>query len=146
MASVTFDAGLGKVITIIGGIDPDAVMKDTWGHLAPKAKRDHAGRILFGVTAYGGQSHILINMDFPSLPDSPWLYEDVNDYLDSLLGDDTLEQGAVYVWTGVYRVQRRRGYGQFTGKCERVFSLAAEREADAVIAAAVQTLMDKEDA
>jgi hypothetical protein len=65
-----------------------AVLKDTWGHLAPVRGKSYRGYIVFTKTAYGDLS--IVDSDFNNLPDSPWLFDAMNDFVfadcDSLIG------------------------------------------------------------
>lgn len=58
----------------------EAVLRDTWGHLAPEA----GGKVYFGTIVYTHTEwghYELISMDFGSLGSSPWLYDAMNDFI-----------------------------------------------------------------
>lgn len=87
-----------------------AVYKATWGHLAPKRNRIYQGYIVFSISAFGDM--VVIDADFAGLPDSPWLYDAVNDFA---FEDNALVHGAVYRFTGTFRNYR------FTGTREALY-------------------------
>lgn len=88
------------------GIDPEAVREDTWGHLRTQSNAWHPGVIVFAESAYGGE-RVILHADFgDGVPDSPWFYEHVHEWL---WGQDA-EPGALYTFTGWYRVGRSGAY------------------------------------
>lgn len=69
------------------------VMQDTWGHLAPKKGRSYKGWMIW---AYGGYGDIiLLDADFKKLSDSPWLYEQMQEYI-----SENLNGEGIYKWEG----------------------------------------------
>lgn len=87
------------------------VMSDTWGHLAPEKGRTYHGTILFTHGEYG--DIVPIKARFDDLPDSPWFFDDLNDFL---FGLDT-QAGTVYRFEGSYC---RQGAPQFVGDIRAV--------------------------
>lgn len=84
------------------------VMDDTWGHLKPKTATTYEGWILYCVGGYGDV--VSIASDFAGLASSPWLYEDLHDFL----GDNGEERGFIYIWEGTYcRARGSKFMGQF---------------------------------
>jgi hypothetical protein len=89
------------------------VMADTWGHLGPEPRRAYRGSLVFVTSEYGGDRTI-VRTNFPDLPDSPWFYEDMNEWMftDKLL---KLREGGVYEFTGTY-TKRKNGTFHFKGR------------------------------
>jgi len=86
----------------------ESVMEATWGHLAPKKRKTYRGYIVFTHSIYGDILNIA--NDFGELPDSPWFFQAMMDFICS---QDT-EQGCVYRFDGTFR-----NY-QFTGTARKV--------------------------
>jgi len=84
------------------------VRQDTWGHLKPKDHTSYEGFILYTLGEYGDL--VVIQSDFGGLDSSPWLYEDIHDFI----GDNGEEDGHVYLWQGTY--SRNRGGKKFRGQ------------------------------
>lgn len=85
------------------------VMQETWGHLAPKKGKTYTGRIVYTMGVYDGGdiNPTIIVCDFPGLPDSPWFYEHLGDFIDSISWEPARdypkrqghgEVGCVYEW------------------------------------------------
>lgn len=85
------------------------VMAQTWGHLAPEAGKRYSGTILFTQTEYG--QLVPIRSDFKDLPDSPWFFEHLNDFV----ANEATVPGAVCRFRGTY-VTFKNGNHRFTGK------------------------------
>lgn len=83
------------------------VMQQTWGHLAPRKNKTYAGRIVFALGCYdcGELNPTPLACDFPGLDDSPWFYDALIEFLESLGG----EAGDVYQWTGFFRNYEFKG-------------------------------------
>ena len=56
-----------------------AVMHNTWGHLAPRAKVRHKGYIIFSKTCY--RQEVVIESEFSGLSDSPWYYDALHEFI-----------------------------------------------------------------
>lgn len=104
-----------SILLTVVGPDPGQVMEGTWGHLAPEPRRRYDGAIVFAVSYYTGQGSMIVDVDFPGLPSSPWFYEALCDWLD----DQEQPEGAVYRFTGSY-MRYRNGSSKFTGSIKRV--------------------------
>jgi hypothetical protein len=76
------------------------VMSETFGHLAPKTDRAYSGTILFIHGEYGDD--VPLRVDFPDLPDSPWFFEGMCDFILDHGDDGDHESGKVFRWTGLY--------------------------------------------
>ncbi len=72
------------------------VMKDTWGHLRP-APGSVPGYMLAACSVYNSGERLLINAEFPGVPDSPWLYDAMINAVESA----DMEEGTVYRFDGV---------------------------------------------
>lgn len=88
------------------------VMNATWGHLAAKRSVKHRGYILFAAGEYGDL--ICIKSMFKNVPDSPWFYQHVHDFIFKKAGKRE-QRGKVFRFDGHYRVCLN-GVGQFIGK------------------------------
>ena len=78
--------------------------KNTWGHLAPEQNKTYRGYIVFTLTVYGDMT--IIDSDFGELPDSPWLFDAMNEFV---FDDRSLPEGAVFRWEGTFRNYRFNG-------------------------------------
>ncbi len=74
------------------------VMQDTWGHLAPKQGQKYTGFFTFAVGCYGGLSPEVLSCWFKGLPDSPWFFSALQDYIFTL----DMEAGLVYRFDGCF--------------------------------------------
>lgn len=63
----------------IAAMQRAAVEAATFGHLAPKPQQTYDCRIVFAQGEYGDT--IPVSVRSPGLPDSPWFFEDMMDYL-----------------------------------------------------------------
>jgi hypothetical protein len=81
------------------------VLKDTWGHLAPKRNKTHRGFIVFTITTYGNME--MIDNGFDGLPDSPWLFDAMQEFAFS--DWENLEHGTVYRFDGTFRNYEFKG-------------------------------------
>jgi hypothetical protein len=102
---------LGDAFAVSDAFYAAQVQADTWGHLAPKA-RAYPGVLTFARSEYNSGERVLLSARFEGLDDSPWLYDDLMDWLEDR---DDLEEGAVYRWTGTYR-KFKNGGCRFSGK------------------------------
>lgn len=91
---------------------------ETFGHLAPKLRKQYEGWVLFVLTAFGDTC--IIDFEFSGLESSPWFNVDIldliSDYTDSL--PDTKMYG-VYEYNGTYR-KFKNGSFRFNGKIEEI--------------------------
>lgn len=56
------------------------VMHQTWGHLEQRRGEVQTGWFVFSIAAYEG-THVILDSDWGALPDSPGLYEAMQDYI-----------------------------------------------------------------
>jgi len=85
------------------------VLQQTWGHQAPEANQKYPVTILF---CYGDYGDIIpIKVDQGDLPDSPWFFDQMNDFI----AEKATEQGKVYRFTGTYEMFKN-GNCRFSGK------------------------------
>lgn len=77
------------------------VLEATWGHLAPRKNKTYPGHIVFALGCYdcGHLNPTPLTCEFKGLDDSPWFYEAVIEFLQSLGG----KAGDVYRWQGNFR-------------------------------------------
>jgi hypothetical protein len=85
------------------------VMGETWGHLAPKPRNAYRGSILFAQSEYGDL--VALRTDFPDLPDSPWLFNDIMEFICAA----KTEAGGIYEFEGTY-TRRKNGTHHFKGR------------------------------
>lgn len=81
----------------------------TWGHLAPEPSRKYQGCIIVAQGCYGDL--IVVRDNFDGLPNSPWYYDDLSDFLMSL--PPGLKTG-LYQFRGWYK-KYKNGRGRFGG-------------------------------
>ena len=74
----------------------EAVMENTWGHLAPRRNIQHKGLMLFARSEYGDL--VILNSAFAGLDDSPWLFQAMMDFV----CENTPAPG-IYKFTGSFR-------------------------------------------
>jgi hypothetical protein len=100
------------------------VMQDTWGHLAPQQDRTYKGVVTFTVGCFGDLA--VISAEFEGLPDSPWLYEDLHQWI----WDQKPEEGKVYRFEGSYC---RDPHAQFDGELAPVDLSAVTNAPNSVV-------------
>jgi len=113
-----------EVFAPIEAVYKERVMRDTWGHLAPKRGEIYNGWILFGTNAFGSMNAQLLDAEWvcPSekMKSNPWIYEDINEYLLSKMGNKSkFKEGCVYLFTGTYRLYSN-GAHSFGGKFKHI--------------------------
>ncbi len=96
----------------------EAVMQETFGHLAPKRGKTYRGYIVFAVGCFGSDplNPIALECEFKGLDSSPWFFEAMT----TLLGELKTEAGNVYRWEGIFR-----NY-EFAGTMRKVKLVPAE--------------------
>ena len=84
------------------------VNQDTWGHFAPKKAKRYKTRIVFAIGCYesGYLNPTPICVEVENLPDSPWLYEDVMDYLQTI---GEMPEGTIWEFNGFYENRQFAG-------------------------------------
>lgn len=85
------------------------VMRQTFGHLAPIPRNAYRGSILFAHSEYGDL--VALRSDFPGLPDSPWFFSDMMEFIISA----KTEAGRIYEFEGTY-TRRKNGSHHFKGR------------------------------
>ena len=90
-----------------------AVMAETWGHLAPRVNKRYSGWIVFTLTEYG--CYEIIASNWRGLYDSPWLYEDMNEFVVK----HAKAKGGLYRFDGQY-MKDSRGKANWNGKVKRL--------------------------
>ena len=105
----------------IEAVYKERVMRETWGHLAPKRGTIYKGWILFGTNAFGSMNPQLLDAEFKAgknvLDSSPWSYEDIENYL--YKRDNKFKPGCVYKFEGTYRIYKN-GTHSFIGKFRKI--------------------------
>lgn len=88
------------------------VMEDTWGHLAPHRNALYRGHITFALGCCGsdGLNPTVLECEFVNrkhgeIDGSPWFHDAMNDFLQSLGGNE----GAVYRFDGAFRNYEFKG-------------------------------------
>lgn len=90
----------------------EAVLRDTWGHLAPEKGKSYPGRIVFSFGVYdsGDLNPTVLVCDFGEADDEldggPWFYNALNEFLDRFTPG---EPGCIYEWVGTCRNYKFRG-------------------------------------
>lgn len=83
------------------------VEAQTFGHLAPKPRLPYHGHMLFAFGCFG--DHQIIDYDFQNLPDSPWLCNDMNDFVSRFI-ESKAKNGCLYKFEGHYIKFKNGGY------------------------------------
>ncbi len=91
----------------------------TFGHLAPKSRMIYKGKLAIVHTAWLGWQFAYT--DFPELENSPWVFDDFHNWLDTLEVDSPKSSQGVCVWewegsyqkfkNGKYRMVGKFKYG-----------------------------------
>lgn len=115
MGIIGISDGYNNVIKI--GVDipsREEVMVDTWGHLAPKldGRKRYEGQMIFLWSPYGDV--VLFDANFKGLEDSPWLYNDMMDFVHS-----HVKEGKILKFIGTYQKFKDGGY-QFHGNIKEI--------------------------
>ena len=94
------------------------VLRETWGHLAPKKNISYKCKILFSVSGYDSGTRTIIDTELAAgLEDSPWLYESIDMEVNKWKIDSSKVPG-VYLIVGTFRNFR------WYGKPKLVYSLS----------------------
>lgn len=101
-------SNLGTVFEQAEAVYRARVEVETFGHLAPEARKPYHGHMLFAFGCFG--DHQVIDYDFEELPSSPWLCRDIYDFIDKLIQDDKIERGGLYKFEGHYIKFKNGGY------------------------------------
>lgn len=84
-------------MTVFAVLRTEAVMEETWGHLAPEPKTTYPANLLVAISCY--DEAVIIDWKVGDLPGSPWLHEHLMDLLETFDQDP-----GVYRFTGSYRL------------------------------------------
>lgn len=96
------------------------VRRATWGHLTPKKNKTYRGRVVYALGCFGSGelNPTVLHCDFGDLESSPWFYDALHEFLDSISWEPGQEfrprkghgdVGCVYEWTGTFRNYKFRG-------------------------------------
>lgn len=88
----------GSIIDAYAQRKYEEAQRDTWGHLAAEPDKKYNGFFTFAAGCYGGIALEITSCVFDDLNDSPWFYEALNTYIDTLIA----EAGHIYKFTGAY--------------------------------------------
>lgn len=77
-------------------------MDSTFGHLKPKKNRQYKIKIVFAVSEYG-EEKMLIKVDSGTLPNSPWLYDDIINLIETSDQWGNVKGGTVWEFFGKYK-------------------------------------------
>lgn len=91
--------GLGDIGALIEADNRARALAETFGHLAPDTEAVYIGSILFTHSGYGDGT-VPIRADFDGLPDSPWFYDGMCEFI--LDHHEREHEGKVFVWKGTY--------------------------------------------
>ena len=92
-------------------------MEETFGHLRAKPGEVFHGSFIFAHDMDG--MDCLLSFDFPDeLNDSPWLHEDITDYMSKITERHGNKRGTIYRFEGRYEV-KKNGQRRFVGKCRQ---------------------------
>jgi hypothetical protein len=105
----------GSVLQEVDAHNRLLVQAATFGHLAPEPQRTYPGYIVFAYSEYGDVTPVKV--DFDGLPDSPWFYGDMMDFLDTQVLD--IPSGKVLRFDGRY-TKFKNGGCRFSGKVREI--------------------------
>lgn len=108
---------LGSAMAEWQAYEAAKIQAATFGHLAPRPRTTYPGEILFTFGEYGDLT--LIRVSFDNLPDSPWLMEDMLDFIGDKSVKHKIKEGNVYKFTGTY-TKFKNGKCRFSGKTKLV--------------------------
>ena len=100
------------ITDVYGERKTQEVMKETFGHLAPKVEKQYKGFMVYAHSAYG--DIVLIDACFKDLDDSPWLFENMNNFI-----AENGKRGDLYKWIGYCLVDSNGEYS-FVGKIAKI--------------------------
>jgi len=93
------------------------IQRATWGHLAPTKNKTYSGYIVWALDLYdsGYLNPKVLACEMRDLPDSPWFYSAMIEFLQSLTEqNDNRKQeeetaGKVYRWDGTFKNYKWKG-------------------------------------
>lgn len=82
------------------------VLKETWGHLAPRKNKAYKGHITFALGCFGSDdlNPTVLSCEL-NIDSSPWFFDAMIEFLQSLGG----EAGGVYRWDGTFKNYEFKG-------------------------------------
>lgn len=83
------------------------ILKETWGHLAPRKNKAYPGHFVFAVGCFGSDdlNPTALTCEFNGLDDSPWFFDAIMDFMQSL----EVDTGRVYRFDGSFRNYEFKG-------------------------------------
>lgn len=123
--------GYRDIVEMANAPYKQAVMYNTWGHLAPKIGTTYQGFILFGTNGFGTINPQLLDAEFEEtngeqMGASPWSYDHIESYLFKRfeLGcwnkkKPIFKPGCVYKFEGTYTIYKNGGHS-FNGKIRKI--------------------------
>jgi hypothetical protein len=99
----------------------EAILQDTWGHLAPKPKDIYQGFIIIAKSTFSGHGTIPLEFELRNgagelLQSSPWFYEDLNEFCYTATKDKpTPDDWGLWKWEGTYE-RLKNGKTRWRGK------------------------------
>jgi len=95
--------GLQDVAQIIEADNRAIANAMTFGHLAPKPITEYKGFILFTITSWGDL--VPIEAEFKNLDMSPWLFEDIKEYIHKFWKKHKDKSGSNRIYGKVFKVE-----------------------------------------
>lgn len=100
---------LQEAMAPIQAVNREIVKNETWGYLAPESRRKYYGWVLVAVGCYGDT--IVVNDQFEGLANSPWQYEDLQEFVGKATSGFDV---GIYRFDGWYK-RFKNGRCQFGG-------------------------------
>lgn len=91
-----------RVFAPIEAHNREALLQNTWRHMAPVKNTTYRGHILFCKSEFNSGSITLIATKFEGLDSSPWFYDAIHEFLHEF----DLEEGTVYTLQATFRNYR----------------------------------------
>ena len=108
---------MSQLVDALSGGKYQRIMAETWGHLAPKGGTTYPCEMVFAHSEYG--DIILISSRIDGLEDSPWLFEDMNEYIGSRFDPPNTKKYGVFRFNGTY-TKSKNGKCRFCGEVTEV--------------------------
>jgi len=82
-----------------------AVLADTWGHLAPKKNKKYKGYVIFALGCFdsGYINPTPLSFELDDLNSSPWFYSAIHEWLQDMVEPMGLEEGNIYRFDGYFK-------------------------------------------
>lgn len=107
------------MIDAMAGSKTIQVFNETWGHLRPEKSTDHPGTMVIALSSYNDQGVVVVEEKFPTLANSPWFYEAMNDYVLKIMYERKKRSPGIYTFTGCVR-SYKNGKLKFFGKITKM--------------------------